>query len=62
LGLGSSSEQKDNYMLAALEDYLNYCLDMLRINIFDEIEIEIKELHDHYVAIFDNLSKNFSLV
>jgi hypothetical protein len=49
-------------MLAALEDYLNYCLDMLRINIFDEIEIEIKELHDHYVAIFDNLSKNFSLV
>jgi hypothetical protein len=40
--LGSSSEEKGNRMLAALEDDLNYCLDMLRINKHNDNETETK--------------------
>jgi hypothetical protein len=42
LGLGSSSEEKGNRILAALEDDLNYCLDILRVNKHDDGETETK--------------------
>jgi hypothetical protein len=42
LGLGSSSEEKGNRILAALEDDLNYCLDILRLNKHDDGETETK--------------------
>lgn len=42
LGLGSSSEENGNRMLTALEDDLNYCLDILKINKHDDGETETK--------------------
>jgi hypothetical protein len=55
LGLGSSSEGKGNdRILAASEDDLNYCLDILKINKRDngEIETKIKKLYAQNIAFF----------
>jgi hypothetical protein len=55
LGLGSSSEGKGNdRILAALEDDLDYCLDILKINKHDngEIETKIKKLYAQNIAFF----------
>jgi hypothetical protein len=59
LGLGSSSEGKDNRILAALEDDINYCLDILKINKHDDDEIErrIKELYAQNIAFFGRCHK-----
>jgi hypothetical protein len=54
LGLGSSSEGKGNRILAALEDDIDYCLDILKINKHDdgETETKIKELYAQNIAFF----------
>jgi hypothetical protein len=52
--LGSSSEGKGNRILAALEDDIDYCLDILKINRHDddEIETKIKKLYAQNIAFF----------
>jgi hypothetical protein len=59
LGLGSSSEGKGNRILAALEDDIDYCLDILKINKHDddEIETKIKELYAQNIAFFGTYDK-----
>jgi hypothetical protein len=54
LGLGSSSEGKGSRILAALEDDLDYCLDILKINKHDDgnTETKIKELYAQNIAVF----------
>jgi hypothetical protein len=55
LGLGSSSEEKGNRILAALEDDIDYCLDILKISKHDDNEIETKIkklLHAQNIAFF----------
>jgi hypothetical protein len=54
LGLGSSSEEKGNSILAELEDDIDYCLDILKINKHDDGETErrIKELYMQNTALF----------
>jgi hypothetical protein len=54
LGLGSSSEEKGNSILAELEDDIDYCLDILKINKHDDGEAErrIKELYMQNTAFF----------
>lgn len=52
LGLGSSSEEKGNRILAALEDDLNYCINILKINKHDDgkTETKIKKLYAQNIA------------
>ena len=52
--MGSSSEGKGNRILAALENDIDYCLDILKINKHDddEIETKIKELYAQSIAFF----------
>jgi hypothetical protein len=52
--LGSSSEGKDNRILAALEDDIDYCLNILKINKHDygETETKIKKLYAQNIAFF----------
>lgn len=60
LGLGSSSEEKSNRILAALEDDLDYCLDTLKIDKHDDgkTETRIKKLlHTQNTAFFTTYHK-----
>lgn len=61
LGLGSSSEEKGNRILAALEDDLDYCLDILKIDKHDDdgkTETRIKKLlHTQNVSFFSTYHK-----
>jgi hypothetical protein len=61
LGLGSSSEEKGNRILAALEDDLDYCLDILKIDRHDDdgkTETRIKKLlHTQNIAFFSTYHK-----
>jgi hypothetical protein len=61
LGLGSSSEEKSNRILAALEDDLDYCLDILKIDKHDDdgkTETRIKKLlHTQNMAFFSTYHK-----
>lgn len=61
LGLGSSSEEKSNRILAALEDDLDYCLDILKIDKHDDdgkTETRIKKLlHTQNIAFFSTYHK-----
>jgi hypothetical protein len=62
LGLGSSSEEKGNRILAALEDDLDYCIDILKIDKQDDndgkTETRIKKLlHTHDIAFFSTYHK-----
>jgi hypothetical protein len=59
LGLGSSSEEKGNRILAALEDDLDYCLDILKIDKHDDkTEARIKKLlHTQNIAFFSTYHK-----
>jgi hypothetical protein len=59
LGLGSSSEGKGNHILAALEDDIDYCLDILKINRDDddEIETKIKKLYAQNISFFSTYHK-----
>lgn len=61
LGLGSSSEEKGNRILAALEDDLDYCLDILKIDKHDDdgkTETRIKKLlHTQNTAFFTTYHK-----
>ncbi len=61
LGLGSSSEEKGNRILAALEDDLDYCLDILKIDKQDDdgkTETRIKKLlHTQDIAFFSTHHK-----
>jgi len=60
LGLGSSSDGKGNHILAAaLEDDIDYCLDILKINRHDddEIETKIKKLYAQNIAFFSTYHK-----
>lgn len=61
LGLGSSSEEKGNRILAALEDDLDYCLDILKIDKHDDdgkTETRIKKLlHTQNIAFFSTYHK-----
>jgi hypothetical protein len=61
LGLGSSSEEKGNRILAALEDDLDYCLDILKIDKQDDdgkTETRIKKLlHTQNIAFFSTYHK-----
>ncbi len=61
LGLGSSSEEKGNRILAALEDDLDYCIDILKIDKQDDVgktETRIKKLlHTHDIAFFSTYHK-----
>lgn len=61
LGLGSSSEEKSNRILAALEDDLDYCLDILKIDKHDDdgkTETRIKKLlHTQNVSFFSTYHK-----
>jgi hypothetical protein len=52
--LGSSSEGKGNRILAALEDDIDYCLNILKINKHDdgETETKIKKLYAQNIAFF----------
>ena len=51
--MGSSSEEKGNSIVAALEDDLNYCLDILKMNRHDdEIETKIKKLYAQNIAFY----------
>jgi hypothetical protein len=54
LGLGSSSEGEGGRIPAALEDDLDYCLDILKINKYDdgETETKIKKLYAQNIAVF----------
>lgn len=54
LGLGSSSEEKGNHILAVLEDDLNYCLNILKINEHDDgkTKTKIKKLYAQNIAFF----------
>ena len=57
--MGSSSERKGNHILAALEDDIDYCLDILKINRHDddEIETKIKKLYAQNIAFFSTYHK-----
>jgi hypothetical protein len=60
LGLGSSSEEEGNRILAALEDDLDYCLDILKIDKHDDgkTETRIKKLlHTQNIAFFSTYHK-----
>jgi hypothetical protein len=62
LGLGSSSEEKGNRILAALEDDLDYCIDILKIDKQDDdvgkTETRIKKLlHTQNIAFFSTYHK-----
>jgi len=61
LGLGSSSEEKSNRILAALEDDLDYCLDILKIDKHDDdgkTETRIKKLlHTQNISFFSTYHK-----
>lgn len=61
LGLGSSSEEKGNRILAALEDDLDYCIDILKIDKqYDDgkTETRIKKLlHTQNIAFFSTYHK-----
>jgi hypothetical protein len=61
LGLGSSSEEKSNRILAALGDDLDYCLDILKIDKHDDdgkTETRIKKLlHTQNIAFFTTYHK-----
>lgn len=60
LGLGSSSEEKGSHILAALEDDLDYCLDILKIDKHDDgkTETRIKKLlHTQNIAFFSTYHK-----
>jgi hypothetical protein len=61
LGLGSSSEEKGNRILAALEDDLDYCIDILKIDKQDDdgkTETRIKKLlHTQNIAFFSTHHK-----
>lgn len=61
LGLGSSSEEKGSHILAALEDDLDYCIDILKIDKHDDdgkTETRIKELlHTQNIAFFSTYHK-----
>lgn len=61
LGLGSSSEEKSNRILAALEDDLDYCLDILKIDKHDDdgkTETRIKKLlHTQNISFFTTYHK-----
>lgn len=51
--MGSSSEENGNRMLAAVEDDLHYCLNILKINKHDdETEIRIKKAYAQNIALF----------
>jgi hypothetical protein len=52
--LGSSSEEKGDSILAALEDDIDYCIKVLKIHTHDdEIKTKIKELLDaQNIALF----------
>lgn len=52
--MGSSSESKGNSIPAVLEDDIDYCLDILKINKYDadEIKTEIKKLYAQNIAFF----------
>ena len=53
VGLGSSPEGKGNRTLAALEDDIDYCLGILKINKYDdETERKIKELYAQNIGSF----------
>ena len=59
--MGSSSEEKSNRILAALEDDLDYCLDILKIDKHDDdgkTETRIKKLlHTQNIAFFSTYHK-----
>ena len=56
--MGSSSEENGIRMLAAVEDDLNYCLNMLKINKHgDETEIKIKKAYAQNIAFFNTYHK-----
>ena len=56
--LGPSSEQKGNRIPGAWEDDLNYCLDVLKINKFDDkTGKKINELYDQNMFIFGTYHK-----
>lgn len=60
LGLGSSSEEKGSHILAALEDDLDYCIDILKIDKHDDgkTETRIKKLlHTQNIAFFSTYHK-----
>lgn len=61
LGLGSSSEEKGSRILAALEDDLDYCLDILKIDKHDDdgkTETRIKKLlHTQNISFFSTYHK-----
>jgi hypothetical protein len=60
LGLGSSSEEKGSHILAALEDDLDYCMDILKIDKHDDgkTETRIKKLlHTQNIAFFSTYHK-----
>ena len=60
LGLGSSSEEKGSHILAALEDDLDYCIDILKIDKHDDgkTEARIKKLlHTQNIAFFSTYHK-----
>jgi hypothetical protein len=53
-GLGYSTEEENNHIEVALEEDLNYCLDILKITSHDEGETDtkIKKLHAQNIASF----------
>ena len=57
--MGSSSERKRKSILGALEDDIDYCLDILKINRHDddEIETKIKKLYAQNIAFFSTYHK-----
>jgi hypothetical protein len=58
LGLGSSSEGKGNRILSELEDDIDYCLGILKINKHDDkIETKIKELYTQNIAFLSRYHK-----
>ena len=60
LGLGSSPEEKGSHILAALEDDLDYCIDILKIDKHDDgkTETRIKKLlHTQNIAFFSTYHK-----
>ena len=51
--MGSSSEENGNRTLAAVEDDLHYCLNILKINKHDDgTEIRIKKAYAQNIALF----------
>lgn len=58
--MGSSSEEKGSHILAALEDDLDYCIDILKIDKHDDgkTETRIKKLlHTQNIAFFSTYHK-----